>query len=108
MAHVVEEARMDSYKASNVERFQFLATLDDRTSEQCAEMDLQIFDVKDAEVGVNVPPLHPSCRSITVPYIDRESYGLPEGTRAARDRYGRNIEVPASMSYKEWKAKYLD
>ena len=71
----------------------------------CQEMDLRTFDLKDAEVGVNWPPLHSNCRSTTVPYIENAD---EDSTRAARNQYGRSINVPASMSYKEWKAKYLD
>jgi SPP1 gp7 family putative phage head morphogenesis protein len=50
-----------------VEWFKFLATWDDRTSEQCAALDGEIFELKYAKAGVNIPPLHPNCRSCVCP-----------------------------------------
>ena len=107
LAHIIETARKSSYKDYGVTKYQFVATLDDRTSILCASTDGMIFNVKDAVEGVNWPPLHPWCRSTTVPYFEPME-GEQEGTRFARDRRGRAMEVPASMTYKEWKKKYID
>ena len=106
-AHIIEDATRAGYREQGVIKYQFIATLDDRTSEMCQEMDLKVFDVKDAVEGVNYPPLHPWCRSTTVPYFEPDEFDKV-GTRAARDRQGRNIYVPVNMSYKEWKAEYID
>lgn len=109
IAYIKGQATQKAFKQYNIQKYQFVATLDDRTSEMCQEMDLQVFNLKDAVVGVNYPPLHPYCRSVATPYFDDDlSESLPEGERAARDRRGRSMNVPASMSYKEWKEKYLD
>lgn len=73
---MTESARMDNqglldwYKESKVKQFQFMATLDNRTSDICRAMDGQIFNIEDAEIGLNVPPLHPYCRSVITPYTD--------------------------------------
>ena len=93
-------ATLDSYKAMGIEEFQFVATLDMRTSEVCQHADGQIFKVKDAIVGVNVPPLHPNCRSTIVPYL--KNY-MPK-TRIYRDpETGRNKYI-YNVSYSEWAA----
>lgn len=54
-------SELESYKELGIEKFQFLATLDERTSEICRAMDHEIFKVKDAVQGENTPPLHPYC-----------------------------------------------
>lgn len=97
-------ATLDSYKAMGIEKFQFLATLDMRTSEVCQHADGKIFKVKDAIVGVNVPPLHPNCRSTIVPYL--KNY-MPK-TRIYRDpETGRNKYI-YNVSYADWKSQFKD
>jgi len=64
--HVIAETTIDSYKAIGVEQYQFVATLDRRTSIQCAVLDGKKFPVGKGPL----PPLHPNCRSRTVPYLE--------------------------------------
>ena len=104
ISYVQGEATKAMYKTYGVSRYQFVATLDDRTSEICRSTDGMVFNLRDAEVGINWPPLHSWCRSSTVPYIENAD---EDSTRAARDQHGRNIYVPASMTYREWEEKYL-
>lgn len=64
--------------------------------------------MSDFEVGSTAPPFHPWCRCCTAPYFE-DMEGL--GKRAARDVVtGEGYEVPADMTYPEWKklqdAKY--
>ena len=61
--------------------------------------------MKDAKPGINYPPMHPWCRCTTVPVVEGIT---PDGTRFARDQDGRAVEVPADMTYKQWKAKFVD
>ncbi len=86
-------------EAIGIEKYQFLATLDIRTSKICRSLDGQIFEYKDKQTGVNYPPMHPYCRSTKVDVIDEE--WLKEGTRVARDKEGKTIKVPWEMTYKE-------
>lgn len=73
---MTESARMDNaglldwYKESGVEQLIFVATLDMKTSEICRAMDGTIINLEDAKMGLNVPPLHPYCRSVISPYYD--------------------------------------
>lgn len=100
-AYVANQTTAVAYEECNIERYEFMATLDNRTSAKCADKDGQIFDMADKEVGINWPPLHPHCRSSVAPVID----GLTrEGlTRAARDESGKSVYVPRDMKYQEWK-----
>jgi len=65
---------------------QFVATLDDRTTLRCGELDGQVFKVDDPQKPI--PPLHINCRSIMAPIIDWAQFGIeqPEDVdRPARD-----------------------
>ena len=105
-AHIIETATLNSYRdVGVVKKYQILATLDLKTSEICQEMDRKIFNVSEAVEGINYPPFHPFCRTTTVPYIDD---AIIESTRYARDKYGRGMQVPASMTYKEWYKTFIE
>ena len=106
MNFVANQAELESYKECGIEKYEYLATLDDRTSAICQELDGQVFAVSDAQAGTNLPPMHPHCRSTTVAVIDEAT---TEGLeRRARNSDGTTSKVPADMHYKEWKAKYAD
>lgn len=100
-SYFMGEATAKAYEEMNVEKYQFLATLDNRTSEICQNLDGKVFDLKDRVVGVNASPMHPRCRSCEIPYIE-DNYS----TRFARDSKGKRIEVPSSITYKEWAKIY--
>lgn len=98
------QAELASYSALDIDRYKFIATLDARTSSICQELDGKVFETKEAKAGVNLPAMHPNCRSTTIPYFED---GMPT-VRAARDKDGKRIKVPASMKYDEWYKKYID
>lgn len=94
------QGELESYKEMDIEKYKFLATLDSRTSEICRNMDGKVFSVKDAKQGVNVPPLHPYCRSTITPYISKE---YEPKQRIARDpATERNYYVQGDMNYESW------
>lgn len=107
MSYVTGQAAMNSYLENGTEQYKFLATLDLLTSEVCRDLDGKIFDVTEAKVGVNFNPMHPHCRSRTVPYWPDEELDS-ENTRAARDEEGNTYRVPADMDYAEWHKKYVE
>lgn len=102
MSFVRNEAAKDSYKDTEVEQYKFVATLDRRTSAVCRSFDGKIFNLSEFKVGTTAPPMHPRCRSTTIPY-----YGVDYGTRVARDKDGKNIYVPSDMKYQEWYDKFI-
>lgn len=101
--NICNQADLAVYKAAGIEKYQFVATLDLRTSEICRGMDNTVHEVSQARTGINFPPLHPNCRSTTVAYHE-DLQGLE---RIARDSEGKNIRVPRSMSQEEWIKKYV-
>ncbi len=102
-AFFASKGELDNMKELGVEKYQFLATLDSRTSDICRSMDMKIFPLKDFQPGVTAPPLHCWCRSCTVPYMGENA----EGLRAARDEKGKTMTIP-DMAYEDWKAVYVD
>ena len=100
-SYFMGESTAKAYNELGVEKYQFIATLDKRTSEICQSLDGKIFDLKDRVVGVNASPMHVSCRSCEIPYIENDY-----STRFARDSKGKRIEIDSSMTYKEWAKIY--
>lgn len=107
-AYIYERSTMAGYSACGVEWYEFLATLDYKTSETCQEMDGKHFKVKDAVPGKNFPPMHPNCRSTTVCWFPDEEDRKARTTRIAKDTDGKYYEVPADMTYKEWRGQHKD
>lgn len=67
--YALNEATKIAYEEDEIEEYEFLAEIDNRTSAICKELNGQIFKVKDAVVGINYPSMHPNCRSTTMPVI---------------------------------------
>lgn len=68
--HLSNQAALAEYQAKGIKKYKFVAAIDSRTSDICRELDGQIFNVADAKTGLNFPPMHPNCRSVTTPVID--------------------------------------
>lgn len=101
-AFFANEARAKAFKELGVEEYQFLATLDMRTSDICQEMDLEIFKLSERILGVNWPPLHVWCRSTVIPHFEGNIK-----QRWARDpSTGKGCYVPGDMNYMDWYKKY--
>lgn len=105
-AYIYEQAAMKAYGECGIEKYEYLATLDGRTSKSCREMDGRVFLLKDAMPGKNYPPMHPNCRSTTVAAFD-EGEDVA-GKRLAKSGGGKYYEVPGTMTYKEWYKKHAD
>lgn len=92
-------ASNDAHRSMGLDEWQWLATLDSRTDEDCAERDHKYYHNDD-----ELPPLHSNCRCTQVPAIPPQ-YD-PE-VRIARGADGKNYYVP-NMSYEQWKSAYVD
>lgn len=90
--HFHGEADKAAYKAAGVDEYEYVATLDSRTCETCAALDGKHFKVKDAQAGVNYPPMHPNDRCTTVEYDPDD----------ALDWYNSGKPMPENMTYEEW------
>ena len=80
-----------------VEGYEWVSTLDSRTSQTCRSLDGRKFEVGNGPM----PPIHYSCRSTTVPVLDDSLDFLDEGaTRASV-----NGPVDADETYYSWLKK---
>ena len=69
--YAMNQAHLKGYKDSGVvEKYEFLAAHDKRTSKLCRDLDGQMFELSKAVVGENYPPMHPNCRSTVVPVLE--------------------------------------
>lgn len=102
-AFIHSQSQKDCYTELDVEKLQFVATLDNSTSDICRAMDGVIIAMTDYKIGLNVPPLHPRCRSCMIPYYEDNV-----GMRAARGEDGKTYLVPSDMTYKDWKKSFVD
>lgn len=102
-AYIYEQAARKAYEECGIEKYEYLATLDARTSKVCQSLDGKIFKLKDAVPGKNYPPMHPNCRSTTVAALDNDVVTK----RIAKEVSGKYYEVPSDMSYKNWYKKHV-
>lgn len=105
--YIANEMQMQAYMECGVEKYRFIATLDLRTSNTCAKLDGKIFNVKDGVPDVNMPPMHPFCRSTTIQSVNEET--LKRMQCRARNPVARKSELlPAGTTYEEWYKKYVE
>lgn len=69
--YAMNQAHLKGYKDSGVvEKYEFLAAHDKRTSKLCRDLDGEMFELSEATVGVNYPPVHCNCRSTVIPVLE--------------------------------------
>jgi phage protein len=99
------KAKERCMKDLGCEKYEVIATLDDRTSHICRSMDGKIFDMKDYEVGVTASPFHSNCRSVTAPYYDKiEGDTDLRASRTEDDGY----ELVDVKDYQDWYDNYVE
>ena len=102
--HFHNQADAMAYEEMDVEKYVFMAVLDNRTSAICQQYDNKVIDLKDKKEGVNFPPLHPNCRSTTRAYMGEEIEKTLK--RRARNPITGENEVIDNISYREWAEKH--
>ena len=69
--YAMNQGHLKGYADSGVvEKYEFLAAIDSRTSKLCKNQNGEVYKLSDAVVGVNFPPLHPHCRSTVIPILE--------------------------------------
>lgn len=94
--HVSHVARLETMaaNATAVKQYEWVSTLDNRTSEICQSLSGQRFPVGEGPV----PPAHVNCRSTIVPVLDERFAFLREGATQS-SQFG---PVDAKLTYFEW------
>lgn len=98
-------AQKDCFNELNVEQYEIFISYDDKTCDICQGMEGKHFKMSQWEVGVTAPPFHVQCRCDTIPYFDDEFSAM--GTKAARDKNGKTVFIPANMTYEEWEKTFV-
>lgn len=92
---------MEAYREADIDMVRFCAVHDMKTSPICQRHDRSTVPLDKAVQGVNVPPLHPNCRSSTEPVINKAIEAKMK--RRVRDPItGRDKIVSANQNYQEW------
>lgn len=100
---VITSSNKRMYKDFGLEMYRYLATLDDRTSKVCQSLDGRVFEVEEMTSGVNAPPMHPRCRSTTVPEFEEKA-----GKRISKNlETGATEYVDSDITYDLWYNKYV-
>ena len=95
------QMQLRAYEECDADYYEYVATLDSRTDEECGRLDGKRFKVSDARPGVNFHPMHPFCRCSDVIALDNDVKAGLE--RRARDpKTGKTRKVPASTNYMQW------
>ena len=106
-SYVANQAKLLALSNSGVDEFEYVAVLDAKTSEICQDRDGSIVKLKDAEIGINLPPLHPNCRSTFVAKLSDE-FRKNLKRSAVNPVTGERESIPRDMTYKEWKQTLYD
>ena len=106
-SYIANKARLQALTNSGVSELEFVAVLDARTSDICQENDGAIVPVDKVVFGLNIPPLHPNCRSTFVAKID-DAYKKNMTRLSYNPVTGEKEKVPRSMTYNEWKQSMYD
>lgn len=106
-AYITNQMALQGYRDQGVEKYVYVAILDLRTSKICRSLDKKRFLVKNAKVGVNFPPMHPFCRSTTVPWVS-DALLRRMKQKAYDPRTGKYVMVPGDMTYGQWYKQFVE
>ena len=103
--HTATVARQEFYKGNQdlIKGWQFLATLDSRTSITCASLSGNIYPIGKGPM----PPRHINCRSTSVPVLKswKELGGADIEDFQPATRASMDGQVPADITFTEWLRK---
>ena len=69
--YAMNQGHLKGYADSGVvEKYEFLAAIDNRTSKLCKNQNGKVYKLSEATVGVNYPPVHCNCRSTVIPILE--------------------------------------
>lgn len=109
--HVATQAREAVYRQNRdiMEGYEWVATLDSRTSLICASRDGTVYPFGNDPIKNPKPPAHFSCRSTIVPVVKSQFslFRKERTTRPATGSRGRQ-RVSASRNYESWLRRQTD
>ena len=73
----LNSSTISDFKARGVSKYRFFSLEADNSCEECTDLDGNVYDVDDAQEGVNLPPIHPNCQCWIVEYEDENTNDMP-------------------------------
>ncbi len=98
--HVASVGRTETMRQNSdlVKGYEWVSTLDSRTSSQCRSLDSRSFDIG----GGPLPPIHINCRSTTTAILDDRFNFLDENAKRPAVGEKKIGQVAADKTYYEW------
>lgn len=93
MNYIQNQAIVDKFREDGIEKFEFLAELDERTCSECEALDGKIYLLSAIQVGKNCPPIHPNCRCTILAVIDGAT---PEPEEKAEEPKPKTLQEMSS------------
>ena len=108
---IMNEATVNNYKDNDIKEYEFMAFLDKKTSPQCRKLDGERLYIDEARAGLNLPPLHPNCRSCIIPVVEDITIKKRHISESKNDYYagyeGFDVDkIPAPLNRSDY--KHLD
>lgn len=101
---IITNSDKDLLTQLGFDQYYYDSTFDSRTSEKCGDMSGNIYYFHDLKIGTNAPPMHPNCRSAITP-VNISGYRVKQ--HIARNAAGKNIKIPSSMTFQQYKKEIL-
>jgi SPP1 gp7 family putative phage head morphogenesis protein len=61
------QGKMNMYKQAGLTQYEWLTALDERTCEECTDLDGKVFNIGNGQI----PPIHPNCRCTTLAVVEK-------------------------------------
>lgn len=95
-----------AFEDAGIRKEVFRAVHDFKTSKVCQKHDGAVVEVGKGEIGKDIPPLHPHCRSVMEPYIEGVSENMVR--RQRNPITGEEETVNANETYDDWLKRQQD
>jgi len=90
---IMNEATVNNYKDNGIKEYEFMAFLDKKTSPQCRKLDGERLYIDEARAGLNLPPLHPNCRSCIIPITEKVVIDKPKEVDVVKVLEDKGVKV---------------
>lgn len=70
--HVLNGSTIEDFKARGIKRYRFMSLETVKSCNRCTSINDKVFEVANAQEGVNLPPMHPNCQCWIVEYEEDE------------------------------------
>ncbi|MFI3231201.1 MAG: minor capsid protein, partial [bacterium] len=78
--YFANQSELIAYKENGIKKYVFMGGTEGSINCKCKDYNNKIFNVDDAEVGVNFPPLHPNCKCCIRAYFENSILDNNKGT----------------------------